>query len=190
MNTVILGSGSGTNCKAILESEKSGQLGSAKVVGIISDHEDAIILKHARTMGKQNEFISCSPFKTKLDGIAEDIWIDKIKRYQPDLIVLAGFMRVLKPKFIEAFRGKIINLHPSLLPSFSGLNGIQKAYKYGVKITGCTVHWVEIEVDAGKIIAQSAVDTEGLSLNELESAIHRAEHKLLPKVIKNLSALL
>ena len=70
------------------------------------------------------------------------------------------------------------------------MNGIQKAYKYGVKITGCTVHWVEIEVDAGKIIAQSAVDTEGLSLNELESAIHRAEHKLLPKVIKNLSALL
>lgn len=187
MKIVILGSGQGSNAKAILEAEKNNLLGNAQVAAIFSDYEDANILKHARDYSKKAHYLSCAPYKTKLDGEAQDRWISEIEYYQPELLVLAGFMRVLKPKFIEAFSGKIINLHPSLLPSFPGLRAIQQAFYYGVKITGCTVHWVEPEVDAGKIIAQKEVFTDGKSLEELEQDIHAAEHILLPETIRKLS---
>jgi phosphoribosylglycinamide formyltransferase-1 len=97
-------------------------------------------------------------------------------------------MRILKPRFIEAFAGKIINLHPSLLPSFAGLDGIGQAWRRGVKITGCTVHYVSAEVDGGPIIDQTAVRIEaGDTLETLAAKIHAAEHALLPAVIARLS---
>jgi len=103
--------------------------------------------------------------------------------------VLAGFMRILKPRFIEAFAGKIINLHPSLLPSFPGLDSIGQAWRRGVKITGCTVHYVSAEVDGGPIIDQAAVRIEtDDTLESLERKIHAAEHVLLPTVIARLSS--
>ena len=107
---------------------------------------------------------------------------------QPDLVVLAGFMRVIKPGFLNAFAGKIINLHPSLLPSFPGLDGIVQAFRRGVKITGCTVHHVTLEVDGGPILDQSAVRIEsGDTLESLAAKVHTAEHALLPAVIARLS---
>ena len=107
---------------------------------------------------------------------------------QPDLVVLAGFMRVLKPGFLNAFAGKIINLHPSLLPSFPGLDGIGQAWRRGVKVTGCTVHGVTAEVDGGPILDQAVVRIEpGDSLESLTAKVHAAEHELLPRVIARLS---
>ena len=123
-----------------------------------------------------------------MDGEAEQHYIAAILACQPDLIVLAGFMRVLKLPFLLRFEGRIINLHPSLLPSFPGLDGIGQAFRRGVKITGCTVHYVTPEVDGGPIIDQAAVRVESTdTLETLAVKVHAAEHALLPAVIAQLS---
>ena len=122
------------------------------------------------------------------DGEGERRYIGALDACRPDLIVLAGFMRVLKPPFLAHFAGRIINLHPSLLPSFPGLDGIGQAFRRGVKITGCTVHHVTAEVDGGPIIDQAAVRIEaGDTLESVAAKVHAAEHALLPAVIARLS---
>ena len=119
---------------------------------------------------------------------AEQAYIERIQSFSPKLIVLAGFMRIIKRPFIEAFEGRMINLHPSLLPSFPGISGIQQAYEYGVKITGCTTHWVTPELDAGPIIDQKVVRIEESdTLEVLIKKVHIAEHALLPDVVTRLS---
>jgi phosphoribosylglycinamide formyltransferase-1 len=119
---------------------------------------------------------------------AEQAYIERIRSFSPKLIVLAGFMRIIKRPFIEAFEGRLINLHPSLLPSFPGMSGIEQAYHYGVKITGCSVHWVTPELDAGPIIDQKAVRIEESdTLEVLSKKVHIAEHALLPDVVTRLS---
>ena len=188
MRFVILGSGSGTNAKAILNAQKSGNLGDAEAVALGADREGVKFLKHAAMLGIPSEFLHPGPFRTKLEGEAEQAWIDRIRQWKPDLIVLAGLLRVLKPPFINAFGGRIINLHPSLLPSFPGLHSIEKAYEYGVKFTGCTVHWVTPTVDAGPIIDQALVRIANTdTIETLEAKVHTAEHQLLPDVIRRLS---
>jgi phosphoribosylglycinamide formyltransferase-1 len=133
-------------------------------------------------------FIDPAPFKTKLEGEGEARFIAAVSAAQPDLVVLAGFMRVLKPGFLNAFAGRIINLHPSLLPSFPGLDGIGQAFRRGVKIAGCTVHGVTAEVDGGPIIDQAAVRVEPSdTLESLAAKVHAAEHALLPATIARLS---
>ena len=100
----------------------------------------------------------------------------------------AGFMRIIGPRFIEAFQGRVLNLHPSLLPSFKGAHGIRDAFEYGVKVTGCTVHWVTPQLDAGPVIEQKTVRIENSdTLPLLEKKIHAAEHQLLPEVVAGLS---
>ena len=188
MKIVLLGSGTGSNAEAILRAERDGLLGQGHVEAILSDVENAGILAHANNYGKPARFVSAAPFKTKLDGEAQATWINQIQAHQPDLIVLAGLMRVIKPPFLQAFKNQIINLHPSLLPSFPGLHGISQAFEYGVKITGCTVHWVNEIVDGGAIIDQAEVRiAAGEDLQTLETKMHAAEHKLLPDVIRRLS---
>ncbi len=188
MNVVILGSGRGSNAAAILEAQRAGQLGRAKVVQIFADQRDAGILALGPRFGVPANFLDAAPFKTKLDGEAEQHYIAAIIACSADLIVLAGFMRVLKLPFLTKFEGKIINLHPSLLPSFPGLDGIGQAWRRGVKITGCTVHGVTAEVDGGPIIDQTAVRVEPTdTLESLSEKIHAAEHALLPAVIARLS---
>jgi phosphoribosylglycinamide formyltransferase-1 len=140
MRVVILGSGRGSNAEAILQAEKDGRLGQARVVALFSDRADAGLLALGPRFGVPAHFIDPAPFKTKLEGEGEARAIAALSATRPDLIVLAGFMRVLKPGFLNAFAGKVINLHPSLLPSFPGLDGIGQAFRRGVKITGCTVH--------------------------------------------------
>ncbi|MGJ3243865.1 MAG: phosphoribosylglycinamide formyltransferase [Opitutales bacterium] len=185
---VILGSGRGSNARALLEAADSDRLGGATIAAVVSDRPDAGILDHARTFGVTAEAWSCAPFKTKLDGDAQDTWIENIRGLVPDLIVLAGFMRVVKPPFIRAFGGRIINLHPSLLPSFPGLDAIGQAWRHGVKVTGCTIHWVTPDVDAGSILDQSAVRIEKTdTLESLEARIHAAEHRLLVSVVARLA---
>ena len=188
MKVVILGSGNGSNALAILKLASENALGEAKIVGVLSDVEDAGILEHAKNHGVSNRFINPGTISSKLTGKFEDNWIDEIKQFSPDLIVLAGFMRVIKQKFLSTFNNKIINLHPSLLPSFPGLNSIKQAFEKKVKITGCTVHWVNQEIDGGEIIAQAPVRVmEGDTLLSITQKVHAAEYMLLPSVIKGLS---
>lgn len=188
MRVVILGSGRGSNAEAILQAQQAGRLGRARVVQIFSDCVDAGILALGPRFGVPADFLDAAPFKTKLDGDGEQHYIAAITSCQADLIVLAGFMRVLKMPFLQTFDGKIINLHPSLLPSFPGLDAIGQAWRRGVKITGCTVHEVTIDVDGGPILDQAAVRIEETdTLETLTARVHAAEHALLPAVIARLS---
>ena len=188
MRVVLLGSGRGSNAEAILLAQQSGRLGRAQIVHIFSDRADAGILALGTRFGVPSTFVDPAPFKTKLEGAGEERMITAINQSSADLVVLAGFMRVLKPAFLTAFAGRVINLHPSLLPSFPGLDGIGQAWRRGVKITGCTVHYVTLEVDAGPILDQAAVRVEaGDTVETLTAKVHAAEHLLLPAVIARLS---
>lgn len=188
MRVVILGSGRGSNAEAILLAQQAGRLGAARVVQILSDKPEAGILEFGARFGVPAKFVDPAPFKTKLEGEGEARFIAAVREAQPDLVVLAGFMRVLKAGFLGTFAGKIINLHPSLLPAFPGLDGIGQAFRAGVKETGCTVHEVTLEVDAGRILEQARVPIEpGETIETLTAKVHAAEHKLLPAVIARLS---
>jgi len=188
MRVVILGSGRGSNAEAILLAQQAGHLGNARVIALFTDRPDAGMLALGPRFQVPARYIDPAPFKTKLEGEGEARFIDAVAAAKPDLIVLAGFMRVLKPGFLGTFAGKIINLHPSLLPSFPGLDGIGQAFRRGVKITGCTVHGVTQEVDGGPIIDQTAVRIESTdTVESLAAKVHAAEHTLLPATIARLS---
>lgn len=188
MRIVILGSGRGSNAEAILQARQAGRLGRAEVVQIFSDQPDAGILALGPRFGVPAAHLDAAPFKTKLDGPAEERYIAALDACRPDLVVLAGFMRVLKPPFLARFDRRIVNLHPSLLPSFPGLDAIGQAWRRGVKFTGCTVHYVTAEIDGGPIIDQSAVRIEDSdTLESLTEKVHAAEHALLPAVLARLA---
>jgi len=188
MRVVILGSGRGSNAEAILQAQAAGRLGRAQVVQIFSDRADAGILALGPRFGVPAAFLDAAPYRTKLDGEAEQHYIAAITACAADLIVLAGFMRVLKLPFLSRFERRIVNLHPSLLPSFPGLDGIGQAFRRGVKLTGCTVHYVTLDVDGGPIIDQAAVRIdESDTLESLAAKVHAAEHALLPAVIARLA---
>ncbi len=188
MRVVILGSGSGTNAEAILSAASACQLAPAQIVAVYSDVQHAGILEKAAHYEVKNSHLSAPSQQATFNGESENLWIETIKEDAPDLIVLAGFMRILKGPFLQAFSGKIINLHPSLLPSFPGLEAIRQAFVRGVKITGCTIHWVNEVVDGGEIIAQAPVRVmPGDTYELLEQKIHGAEHVVLPSVIRDLA---
>ena len=188
MRVVLLGSGRGSNAEAILNAQREGRLGRAQVVALFADQPDARMLELGPRFGVPAQFVDPAPFKTKLEGAGEERFIAAIRAAQADLIVLVGFMRVLKPAFLDAFAGRIINLHPSLLPSFPGLDAIGQAFRHGVKVTGCTVHEVNAAVDGGRILDQEAVRIEAADTEEtLAAKIHAAEHRLLPAVIARIS---
>lgn len=185
---VILGSGRGTNAEALLKAEANNQLGNAKIAAIVSDHEDAGILTLGQKFKVPAIYIDPGQKGARLSKQAEQTYIERITSFSPKLIVLAGFMRIIDSLFIDAFERNIINLHPSLLPSFPGLDGIRQAFEHGVKVTGCTVHWVTSELDAGPIIDQKTVRVdEKDTLELLERKVHIAEHQLLPDVVARLS---
>jgi len=188
MNVVILGSGKGSNAEAIMKAATDNKLGSTEVVGILSDIEDSMILEHARNYNIHSQFLNPGCKSSTITPHEEEVWIETILQYKPDLIVLAGFMRILQSNFLSAFKNKIINLHPSLLPSFQGLNSIERAFDKKVKITGCTVHWVSEIIDDGEIIAQAPVRImNGDTLELVKQKVHAAEHMLLPWVIRDIA---
>jgi phosphoribosylglycinamide formyltransferase 1 len=188
LRVVILGSGRGSNAEAILQAEREGRLGAARVVQLVSDRPAARILELGPRFGVPAQYLDPGPFKTKFDEEGETRYLDFLRGCDPGLIVLAGFMRILKGRLLEAYPRKIINLHPSLLPSFPGLDAIGQAWRRGVKVTGCTVHYVSAEVDGGPIVDQMAVNIEPEdTLESLEARLHAAEHVLLPAVIARLS---
>ncbi len=188
MRVVLLGSGRGSNAEAILRAERAGGLGAARVVAILSYQPEAGILELGSRFRIPAQYVDPAPFRTKLEGEGEARFIAAVRAARPDLVVLAGFMRVLKPAFLGAFSGLIINLHPSLLPSFPGLDAIGQAWRRGVKITGCTVHAVTADVDGGPILDQAAVRIDSSdTLETLTAKVHAAEHALLPAAIARLS---
>lgn len=187
MRVVLMGSGYGSNAEAILKALNQNNLGNARVGAVISDNENARILQIAESYNVAAHYVYPGNFKTKFSQEAEQNYIQKIQSFSPELLVLAGFMRILKSAFLNAFP-RIINIHPSLLPSFPGLDGVKQAWDYGVKFTGCTVHWVNEGVDQGKIIDQAIVGIEKFdTLDSLRQKVHAAEHILLPEVVKKLS---
>ena len=188
MNVVILGSGKGSNAEAIMKANIDQQLGSTAIVGVFSDIKDSKVLEHGKKYNIHSQFINPGCKSSKITPYEEEEWIENILLHKPDLIVLAGFMRILQSEFLSAFNNKIINLHPSLLPSFPGLNSIQRAFDKKVKITGCTVHWVSGKIDEGEIIAQVPVRImNGDTLDLVKQKVHAAEHMLLPWVISDLA---
>jgi len=183
----VLGSGKGSNFVAIAEACAAGKI-PANIALVASDVECAGILTHARDRKIPAQFIAPGKFRTKLEEKAENAYIQSLREAKVDLIVLAGFMRVLKGDFLRAFEGKIVNIHPSLLPSFPGLEAWKQALEAGVKVTGCTVHFVDAGVDSGPIIGQQTVPVLDDDTTEtLHQRIHAAEHELYPKCVAALA---
>ena len=179
----VLGSGKGSNFLAIAEAIAAGQL-PAEVALVISDVEDAGILGHATERGLPARYLPPGKFRTKLDEEAEAAYLAALREAQVDLVVLAGFMRILKGEFLRAFEGRVVNIHPSLLPSFPGLAAWKQALDYGVKLTGCTVHYVDQGVDTGPIIGQRAVPVlDGDTAESLHARIQVAERELYPAAV-------
>lgn len=179
----VLGSGAGSNFVAIADACAAGMI-PAQVALVISDVEQAGILDRARERNIPAVFMHPGPFRTKLDPSSETAYIEALRSANVDLVVLAGFMRVLKNDFLNAFAGRIVNIHPSLLPSFPGLAAWKQALDYGVKVTGCTVHYVDSGVDSGPIIGQRTVPVLDKDTPEsLHARIHAAEHELFPECI-------
>ena len=183
----VLGSGKGSNFVAIADACIAGKL-PGEVTLVLSDVPQAGILERARERNIPGRVIPPGNFRTKLDDMAEQAFIDALRNARVDLIALAGFMRVLKGEFLRSFEGRIVNIHPSLLPSFPGLAAWKQALEYGVKVTGCTVHFVDAGVDSGPIIAQQAVPIlDDDSHDSLHRRIQLAEHELYPSVIGRLA---
>ena len=153
MKLGVLGSGKGSNLVAVAEACTRGDV-AAEVAIVLSDVEGAGILSHAERLGVAHRFISPGDYRTKLDEDAEQAYITALREAEVDLVVLAGFMRILKGKFLRGFEGRVVNVHPSLLPSFPGLEAWKQALDAGVKYTGVTVHYVDQGVDSGPMIAQ------------------------------------
>lgn len=183
----MLGSGRGSNFAAIADAIAAGRI-PAQAALVLSDVEDSGILDQARRRNLPARFLAPGKFRTKLDEDAELAYVNALREAQVDLIVLAGFMRVLKGDFLRAFEGRIVNIHPSLLPSFPGLEAWKQALDHGVKVTGCTVHFVDAGVDSGAIIGQQAVPVlDGDTAETLHQRIHAAEHELYPKCVAALA---
>ncbi len=183
----MLGSGKGSNFVAIADACAAGLI-CAETALVLSDVETAGILNYARDRNIPARYIAPGKFRTKLDEDAECAYIEALQSANVDLIVLAGFMRVLKGDFLRAFEGRIVNIHPSLLPAFPGLEAWKQALDAGVKATGCTVHFVDAGVDSGPIIGQQTVAVlDDDTPERLHQRIHAAEHELYPKCVAALA---
>ena len=183
----MLGSGKGSNFVAIADACAAGTV-PAEVALVLSDVAEAGILDRARARGIPARFLPPGKFRTKLDEEAERNYIEALRAAEVDLVVLAGFMRVLKDAFLQAFAGRIVNIHPSLLPSFPGLAAWEQALAHGVRVTGCTVHFVDAGVDSGPIIGQQTVPVlDDDTAETLHQRIHAAEHALYPRCVAALA---
>jgi phosphoribosylglycinamide formyltransferase-1 len=179
----ILGSGKGSNCRAVLEQISAGHL-EADARLVVSDVFDAGILDIAREFGVANVYLPPGKFRTRLEPNVEMELVRLLKEAGVELVVLAGFMRLLKEPMLEAYPGRIINIHPSLLPKFPGIESWKQALEAGEKITGCSVHYVDAGIDSGEIIAQRKVPVlPGDTPESLHARIQVAERALYPEVI-------
>lgn len=172
---------------AIADACAAGQI-PAEIAVVISDVEGAGILDRARERNLPAEFIPPGKFRTKLDEEAEAAFVKRLTEAKVDLIVLAGFMRILKGEFLRAFANRVVNIHPSLLPAFPGLEAWKQALDYGVKVAGCTVHFVDQGIDSGSILGQETVP---VLANDTAATLHEriqlAERRLYPRMVRALA---
>jgi len=183
----VLGSGKGSNFVAIGDACAASD-SPLEVVLVLSDIADAGISARARERGIPAQFIAPGNYRTKLDEAAEAAFVAALQNARVDLVVLAGFMRILKGEFLRAFPQRVINIHPSLLPAFPGLESWKQALDHGVKFTGCTVHFVDQGVDSGPIIAQKVVPIlDHDTPDSLHARIQGAEHELYPATLTTLA---
>ena len=182
----ILGSGKGSNCRTILERIRSGNL-AAEARLVISDVLDAPILDIAREFGIANAYLPPGRFRTRLEPETEEQLVKMLRDAGVELVALAGFMRVLHEPMLKAFSRRIINIHPSLLPKFPGLEAWKQALVAGEKVSGCTVHYVDEKIDHGQILAQREI---AILPNDTPQSLHARiqilEHELYPGVIAKL----
>ncbi|MDP6903570.1 MAG: phosphoribosylglycinamide formyltransferase [Verrucomicrobiota bacterium] len=183
----VLGSGNGSNLIAITEAIERGEL-SAEIALVLSDVKEAEILQHAKRRGLMACYIAPGKYRTKLDEETEKSYSCALQQADVDLVVLAGFMRILKDELLKSFPGKVINIHPSLLPSFPGVGAWKQALDHGVKFTGATVHFVDQGIDSGAIIAQEPVPLlDGDTPESLLDRIQQTEHRIYPKAIADIA---
>jgi len=183
LKIAVLGSGKGSNFRAILSAIMAGHLRVRPVLAA-SDVADAGILTLADNLGIPTTCIQEEKFRTRLSPDVESALVERLRASGAELIVLAGYMRLVKEPLLEAFPRRIINIHPSLLPAFPGLEAWKQALAVGVPVTGCTVHFVDSGMDTGEIIAQSEVPVlPGDTPETLHARIQEAEHELYPEVL-------
>jgi phosphoribosylglycinamide formyltransferase-1 len=187
MKIAIFISGSGTNMQQIIENFKSGYFSKIdEIPFVLSDNPNALGLEKAQKQGIKT-FVVQKEKKEKRASFEEKI-LKIVNQFSPQIIVLAGFMRIISSFFLKNYKGKIINIHPSLLPSFRGVNAQQQAFDYGVKISGCTTHFVDESLDGGPIILQSFVERKNNDTFEtFKQRILKEEHKILSKTIEIVS---
>lgn len=184
----ILGSGAGSNMQAILDAIGEGRL-AAKIAVVLSDNPDAYILERARRNGIRAEVIDCAPHRMKFSDTAQEETARKLKEAGVDLVCLAGFMRLVKRPLLDAFPSRILNIHPSLLPAFPGLEAWKQAVAAGVSESGVTVHLVDAGMDTGAILGQEKVPVFPDDTPEtLHARIQIAEHRLYPEMIRQYAA--
>jgi phosphoribosylglycinamide formyltransferase-1 len=180
----IFASGSGTNFQAIVDAVKNGDL-QAEVALLVCDRPEAKVIERAKKEQIPTFVFRPRDYATKADF--EQEILTQLKEKEIEVVALAGYMRLIGPTLLAAYEGRIVNIHPSLLPAFPGKDAIGQAYRAGVKITGVTVHYVDEGMDTGPIIAQRAIPIhEGESREQLEAKIHELEHQLYPEVLKKL----
>ncbi len=178
----VLASGNGSNFEALASAAGRDALGGS-IVALLSDQPQARALERARRLGIEALALPAGRFRSRLED--ERPWVEALRARAVDLVLLAGFMRRLHAPLLGAFTGRMLNIHPSLLPSFPGLDAIGQAWRHGVRVTGCTVHLVEDALDAGPIVAQRAVEVlETDTLATLEARLHEAEHALYPEAVR------
>jgi len=183
MNIAVLASGNGSNLQALIEAQARGDLGGGKIVLAAGDKPGALALKRAIKAGIKVFAEDAAAFGTREEF--DQALMGALERAGVELVVLAGYMRLLSPAFVSSYEGRIINIHPSLLPAFKGTHGIKDAYDHGVKVTGVTVHFVDVELDNGPIIMQREVPvSEDDTLETLEEKIHKAEHMIYPEAVR------
>ena len=184
MNVAVLVSGNGTNLLALLAADKAGEIAPARITVVVSNRPGARALDHAKRAQKATVVVDHKDYAER--QLFEDALRSALEEHQVDLIVLAGFMRVLTSRFVSAYENCIMNIHPSLLPAFPGIGAPKQALEHGAKITGCTVHFVTAGVDQGPIILQAAVpvleddDDERIKARILEKE-HRSEERRVGK---------
>ena len=180
----VLGSGAGSNMQSIVDAIAAGTL-DAEVRLVLADVPDAKILDRARRHGIPCRHLDCSPWKTKLEGPAEEACIRLLKEAGVDTVVLAGFMRIVKPALLAAFPNRVVNIHPALLPAFPGVHGWTQALDYGCKVAGVTVHFVDAGTDTGPILVQRAVPVlEDDTPESLHARIQVEEHEAYPEALR------
>lgn len=182
VNIGVLVSGSGTNLQAIIEAIEAGKI-KGKICMVISDNPDAYALKRAKKYNIETQYINYKEFNNREEF--DKLIISLLKEKNCDLVVLAGYLKILTPYFINTYKNKIMNIHPALLPSFPGLHVQKKAIDHGVKVSGCTVHFVDEGLDSGPIIIQKAVEVKKDDTEEtLAKRILKEEHQIYPCAIQ------